>query len=75
MAAKTRRLLRTKAPAEVIKILKNHGYDVDDPTYADAVAIVAVHQALQGEVPAMKLLKDMDEDGLSGNPNIKLPIT
>jgi len=62
LKAKVRRLLRTRAPSEVEKILKNYGYEPDSPTYADAVAIVAVHQAMQGEVPAIKLLKEMDED-------------
>lgn len=67
LQAKVRRLLRTKAPAEVVKILRNYGYEPDDPTYADAVSIVAVHQAMQGEIPAIKLLKEMDEEGIGGS--------
>jgi len=62
LQAKVRRLLRTRASSEVKAILDKYGYSVDDPTYADAISIVTVYQALQGDIAAIKLLKEMDED-------------
>ena len=59
--ARLNRLLRKQAPDKVIAQLRKQGIDVEEGSFAEALAAVLSVRALQGEAPAMKMLLEQTE--------------
>ena len=76
LVAIVRRLGEKKTYPEFLNAMHKRGIDLESGSHFEAVAHALFLQAEQGDVQAIKLLKEMDEErtGSFSGPNMNFPI-